>query len=87
MAQTECTEFASRFNAFMAREGLDNLSSISGESYFTWARCECCGDIAGMREDCDGYSRVNKRVQGPYSVCEQCVYFADGFPLFSGFNR
>lgn len=50
---------------------------INQESYFSWRPCDCCGtSLGGNREDATGYNRERNAIQS-YSVCEDCVYFAE----------
>ncbi len=79
MTRVEYAAYQAAVNEFFEREGIVNLSTIDSEAegYFTWSRCECCGGIAGNRYDCNGYNPTTKEVCGPYSVCTDCVYYAE----------
>ena len=64
----------------MASEGINNLSTIDweAENYFSWKNCDVCGrPLGGDRIDCNGYNPITKEVQGPYSVCMDCHYYAE----------
>jgi hypothetical protein len=83
MTKREYAEFEANFAAFMEREGLANLSTVSEEEgctepYFSWRPCHCCGShLGGDRYDCNGYNPTTKEVQDGYSVCQDCVYYAE----------
>lgn len=84
MNKREYTAYVDEFWDFMGREGLANLSTLptadgdSSEPYFSWRPCECCGrPEGGDRYDCNGYIPVMGEIGGPYSVCTDCVYFAE----------
>lgn len=65
---------------FFDREGIANLSTVDGntEPDFSWGHCECCGShLGGDRYDCSGFNPTTKEVQGTYSVCPDCVYYAE----------
>jgi hypothetical protein len=83
MTRAEYTAFQAAFAAFMEREGLTNLSTVSEEEglcepYFSWRPCECCGShLGGDRYDCDGFSTKSGQAEGPFSVCQDCMYYAE----------
>lgn len=83
MTKHEYSRYQAAVADFFAREGLANLSAIADddgnvESYFSNRPCECCGcHLAGDREDCNGYNPTTAEVCGPFSVCPDCVYFAE----------
>ncbi len=79
MNKTEYAAYEKSVAAFMKREGIENLSAISqDEPYFSWRNCDCCKRLEeGMREDCSGYNLTADKVQGPYTICEDCVYYAE----------
>ena len=67
---------------FFTAEGINCLSTIEvadedpAEPYFSWRACECCGSsLGGDREDCNGYNPKTKEIQGPYSVCTDCLLY------------
>ncbi len=76
MNKAEYQEYEARVKAFFDSEGITNLSSIDGESYYSKHLCDCCHDIAGDREDCNGYNPTTGQIQ-EYSVCTDCVYYAE----------
>ena len=47
------------------------------EPYFSWRPCIACGDIAGDRYDCNGYSDRDGCVKEYEGGCEACVYRAN----------
>lgn len=75
--------FENRVERFKKRTGIQNLTPIyeegeANEPYFSWHPCQCCGDTdGGDREDCNGYNPTKKKICGPYSVCSDCVYYAE----------
>lgn len=77
MTRAEYTAYQERVAEFMAREGIENLSSEpDSEAFFSWRACECCGtSLGGNREEATGYNRTTKEVQR-YTVCTDCVYYA-----------
>ncbi len=84
MTKSEYAAFVDSFQAFMEREGLENLSTVcaedgdSPEPSFSWSPCHCCGrPLGGNRYECSGYNRAEKAIQDGYSVCQDCVYFAE----------
>jgi len=83
MNRAEYTDFENRFADFMEREGLSNLSTVSEEDgctepSFSWHPCDCCGrSQGGDRYDCNGYNSNTREVQDGYSVCVDCVYYAE----------
>lgn len=81
MTTTEYAAYEKRIADFMQREGLNNLyphTSDDIEPYFSWRSCACCGTtLGGMRYDCNGYNPTTREVQGDYSVCVDCVYYAE----------
>jgi hypothetical protein len=55
--------------------GKDGME-ISVEPYFSWRRCDCCGDhLGGNREDYVAYNVGKMDEMIPLSICEDCVYF------------
>jgi len=83
MNKRDYAEFERRFAAFMAHEGLANLSTIADasgktEPYFSWRACDCCGRrFGGDRYDCNGYIPRGNRVSDVYAVCTDCMYYAE----------
>lgn len=84
MTTKEYAEYEQSFSEFMTREGIANLSTIQAadgeatEPYFSWRRCECCNrPVGGDRYDANGYNPTSKEVCGPYSICEDCAYYAE----------
>jgi hypothetical protein len=79
MTKKEYIRFKSLFNDFMEREGLSNLTRQADmESYyFSWSKCDCCGDIAGDRINAMGYNLITKQIQSGYSICLNCEYYAE----------
>jgi hypothetical protein len=84
MTSKEYDDYVWRFNDFMEKEGLDNLSPETDEESEEWIEscfshypCECCRRCwAGSRVQCNGYNLTTKEVQGGYQICHDCVYFA-----------
>jgi hypothetical protein len=76
-------DFKERFEAFMTREGLQNLTAIltederSGEPYFSSQPCDCCHrQLGGDRRNCNGCTESGE-VSPTYSICCDCEYFAE----------
>lgn len=82
MTNQEYADFEWRFDLFMQREGLCNLSTVSNERgvcepYFSWSSCACCDSpMGGGRYDCDGWSEIDG-VREYEGVCEDCVVYAE----------
>jgi hypothetical protein len=89
MTKKEYADYQSRVEAFFSKEGVNDLAQSHradcdcGEScgcydpHFSWQPCECCNRrLGGDRYDCTGYNPTNAEVQGPYSVCTDCLYYA-----------
>jgi len=78
----EYAQYKQKVDDFFQTEGIDNLSQITDsdgdcESYFSHSACECCkSHLGGDRYDCNGYNTKTKKVY-EYSVCTDCVYFAE----------
>ena len=68
-------EFEQKFEDFMNREGLNNLSSMGEEKFFSSSRCPCCGGFPGDREKANGYNPKTGEIQ-EYEVCPDCLYYA-----------
>lgn len=48
------------------------------EPYFSHRRCECCNrPYGGDRYDCSGYVPENNAVSDVFSVCGDCMYYAE----------
>lgn len=83
MTKLEYAAYEQAVANFMEREGLGNLSTVadengSSESHFSWLPCDCCGrKEGGERENCNGYNPSNQIVKGDYSICLDCVYYAE----------
>jgi hypothetical protein len=91
MTAKEYAAYEANVARFFEREGLDNLSTLptedddgepiedrTGEPYFSNRPCECCRRRwAGDRYDCNGYNPTTRKVQEPYAVCVDCVYYAE----------
>lgn len=85
MTKQEYADYQEAVATFMLREGLQNLTADTRgddgepcESYFSWRRCDCCKrPEGGNREECYGYNAKTSEAQGPYAVCEDCVYYAE----------
>jgi hypothetical protein len=83
MNHVEYADYEARFAAFMEREGLSNLSTVSDddgntEPSFSWNPCHCCQRrFGGDRYDCNGYNPTTEEVQDGYRVCTDCVYYAE----------
>jgi len=81
MTKKEYEIYEQRFQDFMERMDLNNLSTKSDENgncepYFTWRRCDVCGGLAGDRYDCNGYSPTNGIIED-IQACPDCVYYAE----------
>ena len=80
MNKQQYADYQAAVAEFMESEGLQNLSIVEGfeEPYFSWSPCDCCGSpLGGDRYDCNGYNSDTKEVQEGYSVCVDCVYYAE----------
>ncbi len=80
MNRKEYAHFIDRVEHFFRVEGINCLSSIDPEkeAYFSTWRCDCCQrHWHGDREDTNGYNPTTKEVQGPYSVCADCLYYVE----------
>jgi hypothetical protein len=79
MTKQEYADYQATFCSFMQREGLANLSTLPKQidPYFSHRPCDCCKGLAGMRWDCDGFNPARRKVQGVYSICDDCVYYAE----------
>lgn len=84
MTKQEYDDYIARVGAFFEAEGINSLSTVSDnalgevEPYFSWTRCACCKTtLGGNRYDCVGYNPTTRLFQDGYSVCEDCVYFAE----------
>jgi hypothetical protein len=79
MNSKEYIDYIDRVNEFFKKEGVSNLSpiDINSDGYFSKSPCEVCRrPLAGARVDCNGWNDTTETVQGPYSVCEDCEYYA-----------
>lgn len=77
MTHQSYAEYEAAFKRFFENEGIVNLSSASEEPYFSWTVCDCCQrPMGGNCYDATGYNPTTKEVQ-EYSVCEDCVYYAE----------
>lgn len=77
MNKIEYERFHNAFNLFMQKEGLQNITS-DGEPHFSWSPCDCCGtSLGGDRYDASGFNPVDKKVKTGYSICQDCVYYAE----------
>lgn len=81
---TDYRRYVAAFTEFMQREGIANLSRMvplddtETHEEFSWRPCDCCGrKLGGNRVQCHGYNPTSKEVCGPYSVCNDCEYFAE----------
>lgn len=85
MTTREYEAYQERFQLFMDRNDLDNLSTKNDESgncepFFSWQPCDVCGGLAGDRYDCNGYSPTNGIIDD-IQACPDCVYFAENRQL------
>lgn len=47
------------------------------EPFFSWRPCDCCGSsLGGNREHATGYNREKDEIR-EYTVCEDCIYYAE----------
>ena len=80
--KAEYEKYEKSVEGFFKREGISNLSQIQDkdgycEPDFSGIPCECCGRTeGGDRYDCNSYNPKTKEVQ-EYSVCTDCVYYAE----------
>lgn len=92
MTKQEYVDYQHRIAQFLERENLQTFSqepnklesgeydteSDYPEAYFSWQPCECCGSpLGGNREDYIGFNQETGEVQGPYSICVDCVYYTE----------
>lgn len=84
MTASEYQDYQARVARFFEREGVHNhLSPISDEKgnweeYFSWRPCDCCGSpLGGNRIDVDTYRLANTDVILKFSVCTDCLYYAE----------
>ena len=83
MNKTEYKQYENKVADFFNKEGINNLTGTSDENgnvepYFSWHRCDCCGSsLGGDRYDCNGYNPTTKETQSEYTVCSDCVYYAE----------
>ncbi len=78
MTKSEYVDYEQAVDDFFEREGIANLSSTSGESFFSWQPCQCCGrPEGGDREEASGYNPTTKEVQTYDCVCIDCIYYAE----------
>lgn len=81
MTKKEYAEYEAVVAEFMEREGLRHLTTVSQEEgltepYFSKGPCDCCGTgIGGNYYDCNGVTDGGKVEE--FSVCEDCVYYAE----------
>ena len=78
MSAKEYKEYQDSVAEFFEREGIQNLSHIPDtDPYFSWSWCDCCSrPLGGDRYDCNGWNPKEREVQ-EYSVCVDCVYYAE----------
>ncbi len=86
MNRQEYKEYEQDVADFFKREGITNLTGTydeetgegSMEPFFSWYPCQCCGStLGGDREECSGWNPTTKEVHGPFTVCMDCVYYAE----------
>lgn len=84
MNKQEYAAYESWVRQFMEREGLANLTTIStedgenAEPYFSWWPCECCRrSLGGDRYGCNGYIPATGEVSTEFSICPDCMYYAE----------
>ena len=80
MNKKQYAQYEKDVENFFKKEGLANLSVIEdqADSHFRKSPCECCSrPLGGDRRDCNGYNDKLKEVQGPYSVCEDCIGYSE----------
>jgi len=82
MTKQEYDAYVQAVNNFFDTEGINCLTPVNNtyhnsEPYFSSRDCECCKrSLAGDRYDCEGYSPERSGIY-EYSVCADCVYFAE----------
>ena len=93
MTKDEYAAYEAVVADFFKREGLNRLTADTDayrhdqglgpdddpviEPHFSWRWCDCCEGLAGDRIDCHGYNPTTREVQDGYSVCEDCIYYAE----------
>ena len=78
MTKREYSDYKAAVERFFEKEGIQNLTGLSGETYFSNSRCDCCNrPFGGDREDCNGYNPITKEIQEGYSICSDCVHYAE----------
>lgn len=78
MTKAEYAEYQEAVADFFEREGIANLSGMSNESFFSWRRCQCCGQgLGGDREEANGYNPTTQEVQTYEFICSDCIYFVE----------
>ncbi len=61
MTKAEYAEYQQAVADFFEREGIANLFG-SGESFFSWCPCDCCGrPEGGDREEASGYNPTTEK--------------------------
>jgi hypothetical protein len=77
--QADYQEYKTRVEAFFKRERILYLSfNLDEQSYFSNVKCDCCArPLGGDRYDCQGYNPSNNEIQDDYSICFDCIYFAE----------
>ena len=77
MTKAEYADYQATVAEFFSH-GLANLSSKSGETFFSWSPCDVCGThLGGDREECNGYNTKTKEFEDYDCVCTDCVYYAE----------
>ena len=47
------------------------------EPFFSWSSCDCCrSNLGGNRHHATGYNATTKQIYC-YSICDDCVYYAE----------
>ena len=86
MNSQEYKEYEADVAEFFERECITNMSSTydedtgegSMEPFFSWSPCQCCGStLGGDRQECSGYNPTTKEVHGPFTICQDCEYYAE----------
>jgi hypothetical protein len=84
MNRKQYEEYQASFAKFMSGHGLQSLSPVADDSgdcsefYFSSLPCDCCKrPLGGDRRDTIGFSTINDKILGPFSVCPDCEYYAE----------
>lgn len=75
---TQCDDCSVELDSDGCPECGKDTGEVNNEPHFSHYPCECCRrHLGGDRHTCYGYNPTTKEVCGPYSVCQDCVYYAE----------